>query len=133
MIAGASLERPLLIRTSGVDRPGAPDFADKEAGVAISRFLGDLTLEAATLRNIQFLFASGGDTAARIASFLGAESIDFIAEILPGLPFGFFQSNALGRRMYFVSKSGGFGDLDAMAKSLAMVSPAAVFDKEQTV
>jgi uncharacterized protein YgbK (DUF1537 family) len=125
LVAGAPARRAILIRTTGTDKPGSVDLSDKASGTAISRFLGELTLETARLRNTRFLFASGGDTAARIAAFLGAESIDYVTEILPGLPFGFFRSTALGRRLYFVSKSGGFGDQDAMAKSLGMVSPAA--------
>ncbi|MFA6506992.1 MAG: four-carbon acid sugar kinase family protein [Treponemataceae bacterium] len=131
LIRAASKRHALLIRTSGSFTPGAADLSDKNAGVLISRFLGELTLEAARVRKIRFLFASGGDTAARIAAALGAESIDFISEILPGLPFGFFRSASLERRMYFVSKSGGFGDQDAMAKSLAMVSTVPVYSKEK--
>lgn len=133
LIAGMSSRMALLIRTSGTDSAGMADAADKEAGVAISRFLGDLTVEAARIRKTRFLFASGGDTAARIAAALGAESIDFISEILPGLPFGFFSSRTLDRRLYFVSKSGGFGDQDAMAKSLALVSPEQSVLKEQRI
>jgi uncharacterized protein YgbK (DUF1537 family) len=132
LIAKAPVRRALLIRTSGTDRPGSVDLSDKNAGAAISRFLGELTLMTAESRGTRLLFASGGDTAARIAAFLGAESIDYVSEILPGLPFGFFRSTALGRRLYFVSKSGGFGDHDAMVKSLAMVS-AATTTKESAV
>lgn len=129
LISKSPVRKALLIRTTGSDRPGSADLSDKDAGAAISRFLGELTLETANLRKVRFLFASGGDTAARIATRLGAESIDFISEILPGLPFGFFRSTVLGRRLYFVSKSGGFGDPDAMAKSLAMVSPLSIDGK----
>ena len=132
LVSAAPARRAILIRTTGTDKPGSVDMSDKDAGTAISRFLGELTMEAARLRKIRFLFASGGDTAGRIASFLGAESIDFVSEILPGLPFGFFRSTVLGRRLYFVSKSGGFGDPDAMAKSLAMVSPV-LSKKENTL
>jgi uncharacterized protein YgbK (DUF1537 family) len=123
LISKAPARRALLIRTTGTDKPGSVDLSDKEAGASISRFLGELTLETARLRKVRFLFASGGDTAAKIASRLGAASIDFVSEILPGLPFGFFRAESLERRLYFVSKSGGFGDQDAMAKSLTMVSP----------
>lgn len=129
-LEAAPPRRALLVRTTGSDTPGSADLADKSAGVAISRFLGELALEVARLRRIRFLFASGGDTAARIAKAFGTSSIDFFSEILPGLPFGFFRSAALGRRVYFVSKSGGFGDQNAMADSLAMVSPAPTRSKE---
>ncbi|MFZ2781805.1 MAG: four-carbon acid sugar kinase family protein [Rectinemataceae bacterium] len=131
LLAKAPSRNSLLIRTSRPDGPEANDLSIKEAGVAISCFLGDLALEAARLHNVRFLFASGGDTAARIMKVLGAESIDFVSEIFPGLPFGYFHSVALGRRIYFISKSGGFGDQDAMAKSLTMVSPAFISIKEQ--
>jgi len=131
LLSKAPARRALLIRTSGSDTPASAALADKAAGVAISRFLGELTVEVARLRGVRFLFASGGDTAARIARALGAPYIDFFSEILPGLPFGFFRSAVLGRRVYFVSKSGGFGDQNAMADSLAMVASAPIRSKEQ--
>jgi uncharacterized protein YgbK (DUF1537 family) len=114
--------KALLVRTGEAIKPGSTGLTEKEAGGMISRFLGDVSLEIARLRGVRFLFASGGDSAARIASSLGAESIDFISELLPGLPFGYFRSKVLNARVYFASKAGGFGDRDAMARSLSLVN-----------
>lgn len=126
-------DRALLVRTSGLDTPGAASLADKDAGAAISRFLGELVPALLRLRGAEFLFASGGDTAARIAVALGAREIDFTAEILPGLPFGSFRLGPFRRRLYFVSKSGGFGQPTAMADALALVASRAETVKERAV
>ena len=131
LIAKAPPECSLLIHTSRVDGPGTNELSIKTAGFAVSCFLGDLVLEAVRQRGIGFLFVSGGDTAARIMKVLGAEDIEFVSEIFPGLPFGYFRSVSLERRICFISKSGGFGDRDAMAKSLAIVSPAVIETEEQ--
>ena len=118
--------RALLLSTGETIRPADAHTSGNTIGPSISAFLGELTLEAAKLRDIRFLFASGGDSAARIAESLGAESIDLVAELSPGLPFGYFRSKLLGKRLYFASKAGGFGDPMAMAASLALISPTRV-------
>lgn len=126
-------DRALLLRTSGLDTPGAAVLADKDAGAAISRFLGELVPQLLRIRGAEFLFASGGDTAARIAVALGAREIDFSAELLPGLPFGSFRLGLLRRRLYFVSKSGGFGQPTAMADALALVVSRSKAAKEHAI
>jgi uncharacterized protein YgbK (DUF1537 family) len=117
-----SKRNALLLRTGEAIKPGSVGLGEKEAGGMISRFLGEISLEIARLRGVRFLFASGGDSAARIASSLGAESIDFISELMPGLPFGYFRSKTLNARVYFASKAGGFGDKDAMTRSLSLAN-----------
>jgi len=111
---------PILIRTT------APDIGDlselshgtdariKEYGASISRFVGKFTSEVVQARKPKFLFATGGDTAARIAGSLGAASIDFTQEILPGMPFGSFYSDSTQQQLHFVSKAGDFGDCDSL-------------------
>ena len=122
LVRAAPARRALLVRTSGSNNPGSAALADKESEVEISRFLPGLTLLAVRERRTRFLFASGGDTAARKAEAMETDSIDFIAELLPGLPFGSFHSGALGRKLYFVTKSGGFGGPDAMVDALDLVT-----------
>ncbi|PKL07333.1 MAG: hypothetical protein CVV53_00055 [Spirochaetae bacterium HGW-Spirochaetae-9] len=124
IISLLSLRKALLLRTGETIRPTDAQISGNTIGSSISAFLGELTLEVAQLRAIRFLFASGGDSAARIAESLGAESIDLVAELSPGLPFGYFRSKLLGKRLYFASKAGGFGDPMAMAASLGLISPA---------
>jgi len=130
LVGGAPKNKALLIRTSGSKDPGSTTLADKQSGLEISRFLSTLTLRIVQARRIRFLFASGGDTAARIAEAMETDSIDFVAELLPGLPFGSFRSGALGRKLYFVTKSGGFGGPDAMADALDIVTSRPVPLKE---
>lgn len=124
---------PLLIRTTAPkgDLSGASplsasgDAADariKAYGATISRAVGSFTAHAVRMRKPRFLFASGGDTAARIAGALGAASIDFTDEILPGMPFGTFFSDSTQQRLHFVSKAGDFGTCDSLVTILAKLS-----------
>jgi len=80
--------------------------------------MGELALEVAQRRSVRFLFAMGGDTAARIVASLGVDYIDFTDEILPGLPYGLCRSRALGMDLDFACKSGGFGAMDALVQVL---------------
>jgi uncharacterized protein YgbK (DUF1537 family) len=114
-------DRPLLLRTDGIVRLNASGVVDKSAGAAISRFIGAMAKEIVDRRSIRLVFASGGDTAARIVDMLDTEGIRFINEIVPGIPFGYFRSRAVGRRVYFITKSGGFGGDDAMLKCFRLV------------
>lgn len=130
LVGLAPANHALLIRTTSSSCPAGVILADNQTRVEISRFLGALTLLVVQARRIRFLFASGGDTAARIAESMETDSIDFIAELLPGLPFGSFHSVALGRKLYFATKSGGFGGPDAMADALELVTSRPVSSKE---
>jgi len=121
LVAGAPRDKATLIRTSPVDGSlSAPEA--RERGAAISRFMGAVALAAARDRDIRFLFASGGDTAARIVLAFGADYIEYFDEPLPGLPFGSFRSAALGRSLGFASKSGGFGAPDALVDVLSIAT-----------
>jgi uncharacterized protein YgbK (DUF1537 family) len=113
---------PLLLRTDHIVRGGRNGSVDKNVGILISQFLGDISREIVRRRAIKLVFASGGDTAARIVEALETDCIRFVSEIIPGIPFGYFNSAAVGRRIYFVSKSGGFGEDDAMLQCLRLVS-----------
>ncbi|MDP2790234.1 MAG: four-carbon acid sugar kinase family protein [Rectinemataceae bacterium] len=119
--------KTLLVHTDSIES-GASAEGIKARGSLISQFLGNLALAASRERDLGFLFAMGGDTAARVAAALGADYIDFTDELLPGLPYGYFESNALGRRLYFASKSGGFGSADALLEVLARLTA-----KESTI
>jgi D-threonate/D-erythronate kinase len=120
----------VLLRTDGVGAFSTDLDVVKEQGARISRFLGELGLAIALERQARFLFVSGGDTAARLAEALGVEAIDFVDEILPGIPLGHFSSRSLGGRVLFVSKSGGFGAPDAMVSVLARITAGETAAKE---
>ncbi len=119
---------PILIRTTA---PNIGDLSEmsrgtdariKEFGASISRFVGNFTAEVVRVRKSKFLFASGGDTAARITSALGAASIDFVSEILPGMPFGSFYSDLTRQELHFVSKAGDFGNCDSLVTIRTMLT-----------
>lgn len=122
LVRKASRHKALLVRTGEVLKDGHRGLTWKETGTMISDFLGAAALDIARMRRIRFLFASGGDSASKIACSLGAKYIDYSAELLPGVPFGHFRAETLGTKMYFASKAGGFGECNAMAASLALVT-----------
>jgi uncharacterized protein YgbK (DUF1537 family) len=111
----------LLFHTSPVKKGVTAEQA-RLMGTRISQFMGELALEVARRRAIRFLFAMGGDTAARIVASLGADYIDFTDEILPGLPYGHCQAGALGMSLNFACKSGGFGAMDALVQVFNIIA-----------
>lgn len=121
-VRAADPEKSVLVRTSGLYDSDLTSKVNKEAGSALSRFIGSLAPVLLRERKAQFLFASGGDTAARIALSLGLSNIEFNAELLPGIPFGSFRYGISGKTVYFVSKSGGFGSPSAMSDALSMIT-----------
>ena len=120
-VDGCRADRSLLLRTDGIVHLNGSGVVDKSAGAAISRFIGAMAKEIIDRRSIRLIFASGGDTAARVVDMLDTEGIRFVTEIIPGIPFGYFRSGAIGKRVYFITKSGGFGDDDAMVKCFRLV------------
>ena len=56
---------------------------------------------------------SGGDTASLFCRAAGVEHIDLVDEVLPGMPYGVIRGGALDG-ISIVTKSGGFGDPDAL-------------------
>jgi uncharacterized protein YgbK (DUF1537 family) len=107
--AGISSKDAVLVRTSGQDTSGDPDLTDRQGGQIISGFLGGISARLIQARKVKFIFASGGECAGKLIASLDVDLIELVGEILPGLPFGRFYSKKLGRNLYFISKSGGFG------------------------
>ncbi len=56
---------------------------------------------------------SGGDTASLFCRAAGVEHIDLVDEVLPGIPYGVIRGGAFDG-ISIVTKSGGFGDPDAL-------------------
>lgn len=65
------------------------------------------------------LFACGGETADAILGELGGRTLMIDGEVLPGVPVSSIVIR--GRRLQFVTKSGGFGDEDALVSMVAAV------------
>jgi uncharacterized protein YgbK (DUF1537 family) len=59
------------------------------------------------------LVLSGGDTASLVSRAVGARQIELRAEIVPGVPWGFLRGGRFDR-LPVATKSGGFGDPDAL-------------------
>jgi hypothetical protein len=59
------------------------------------------------------LFLCGGDTASLVCRAIGAQRIELCAEIVPGVPRGILRGG-LFDGLSVVTKSGGFGDPDAL-------------------
>lgn len=63
------------------------------------------------------LFLTGGDTAVSVCRALGANAIDILAEILPGIPLGQLDGGCSpGLRV--VTKAGAFGDDNAIVEAV---------------
>jgi uncharacterized protein YgbK (DUF1537 family) len=59
------------------------------------------------------MFLTGGDTGALVCNAIGAQSIDLCDEIEPGFPWGILDGGMF-HGLPVASKSGGFGDADAL-------------------
>ena len=90
----------LLQATPGAERVGSKAVAD-----ALGTSLLQLSPPPDAL-----LLVSGGATAQIILDVLGAEVLELLGEVLPGLPI------ARAGRLTVVTKSGGFGDPDTLSR-----------------
>jgi uncharacterized protein YgbK (DUF1537 family) len=69
------------------------------------------------------LFLTGGDTAMLACNAIGAQSIDLRDEIEPGFPWGILDGGMF-HGLPVASKSGGFGDADALLCCVEFFAPA---------
>jgi D-threonate/D-erythronate kinase len=69
------------------------------------------------------LFLTGGDTGTLVCNAIGAHSIDLRDEILPGFPWGILDGGMF-HGLPVASKSGGFGDEDALLDCAEFFAPA---------
>jgi uncharacterized protein YgbK (DUF1537 family) len=63
------------------------------------------------------LVLTGGDTAAFVLQSLDASSIELAGELAPGMPWG-FVAGGVADGCTVITKSGGFGDRDALVRAL---------------
>jgi uncharacterized protein YgbK (DUF1537 family) len=85
----------------------------QKLGELIRGFLGELManiMDNAPVRNI---ILTGGDTAIGVCSALRIDSLNIVAELLPGIPLahGMFKAD---RNLNIVTKAGGFGAEDTL-------------------
>lgn len=88
-------------------------FAEEIAGLVQSGDLGAL-------------FACGGETADAILGALGQGVLDLDGEIMAGVPVATMRLGT--RRLWFITKSGGFGEGDALAKLVEAVAANSLED-----
>lgn len=69
------------------------------------------------------MFLTGGDTGTLVCNAIGARSIDLRGEIVPGLPWGVIDGGTF-HGLPVASKSGGFGDADALLRCAEFFAPA---------
>lgn len=61
---------------------------------------------------VRTLFACGGETADAVLGQLGVGTLDVVGEALPGMPVSTIYAH--GRKLWLVTKSGGFGTPDSL-------------------
>jgi uncharacterized protein YgbK (DUF1537 family) len=69
------------------------------------------------------LFLTGGDTGTLVCNAIGAQSIDLRDEIEPGFPWGILDGGMF-HGLPVASKSGGFGEQDALLCCAEFFAPA---------
>ncbi|TPE51434.1 four-carbon acid sugar kinase family protein [Amaricoccus solimangrovi] len=98
-------EAARLVRLTPVE--GRP-FDPRAAGARFAEGIAGL----ARARGIRTLVGCGGETADAVLGALGQGVLTIEGEILPGMPVSTLPLG--GRRVKLVTKSGGFGDADAL-------------------
>ena len=98
---------------------------------AVARENGRYAVEQIAADEPDAVFVIGGDTAYAVVHALGMPPLLSIAEIVPGVPVTRIEaahlSVALPRRkrdLYLITKAGGFGEPDVLARVRARLSHA---------
>ncbi len=86
----------------------------------INRFLIDLTQAVMAETKPKGLVLTGGETASAILSAFGAHGLRLEAEVLPAIPFGRVVGGSR-EGLGIVTKAGGFGKPEAIAKAIEFV------------
>jgi len=88
------------------------------AGARIAAWLGAVT--AAVLqaeRGLERVICTGGDTARAALLHLGAPGLKVVGAVAPGVPIG----RTTDSRLYVVTKAGGFGGQDTLARAVTLL------------
>lgn len=97
------------------------DLPRLERGEAARRIAAEMTRLVARLAPPALLVCGGGETLRAICEALGAEALDVVGRVVPGVP----RAVLVGGRwdgVDVVSKSGAFGDPDFLARLVAPVA-----------
>ena len=116
--AGAQFRKPvsLILR---------PQAGGRGRSDEVARILAQMAVALMHSLEVRGLVLTGGDTAAAVFDALGIRECVLVGEIMPGIPIGRLAGRH--RSMLVVTKSGGYGDRDALvriAERLHAASPA---------
>lgn len=95
-----------------------PRFAARSA--RLNAALGALVHACATHRPLAGLVLTGGDIARAVLAALDAAALQLGPQVLPGIPLGWPVSGAFAG-LPVVTKAGGFGEPDALARAAAVL------------
>ncbi len=98
---------PVLVLTATADAGCEAEAAE------VARRLAKGVAELLERRPIAAVVATGGDTAVAVLQHLSQPLLRVVGTLLPGIPFSWVQAG--GRKVWFVTKAGGFGSRDTFA------------------
>lgn len=93
-------------------------------GARIARILGRVVRAIADENRLGGLFLTGGDIAKTACSHLGANALEILQEVQPGVP-GAALANGPFQGLPLVTKAGGLGDENAMLEARDLVASSA--------
>jgi len=83
---------------------------ERQLAGSISTFFGQLVRSIYIKKHIEAIIIIGGDTSSKIMKALDVEGVEYLGEVLSGIPFGSLHGSLFNKPIYFISKSGSFGD-----------------------
>jgi uncharacterized protein YgbK (DUF1537 family) len=89
----------------------------------VARKLAGSAVSVLRTRPIDALVATGGDTAVAILEALGRRALQVVGDLLPGIPY--CRVDLDGRRLWLVTKAGGFGDPETLVEIVERLRAAA--------
>ena len=104
--------------------------ADGREGDAeqVAAMLARNTVRVLRNRPVDALVATGGDTAVAILDALGRRALQVMGDLLPGIPYCRFELN--GRRLWLVTKAGGFGSTDTLIEIVGRAARRGVIARQ---
>jgi len=86
----------------------------------VAKSLGAATAIALTMKQIDTVIATGGDTARAILSATGCGVLRVMGDLMPGIPYS--QIVGEGHSTWLITKAGGFGTPSTLSEIVAQLS-----------
>lgn len=93
---------------------GKPELTKQELGNLIVESVNQVLLQCMDVLEDHILFLTGGDTLGRFIQLSRCEKIRILGEFSPGIAKNQFYIK--GKKVYTISKSGGFGNKDILVR-----------------